>query len=207
MRIAANIAVWVGLVVASVAFASDPLVDQSLLEGHAKKMGVAAGAGWLARVEGGRIVVERTEAVEMRSTTPSQPAGGFQPVTRKPMLILMASPTVTQAKLAALQKANADRAKAMEMLASQMKDMPSNSKPMTFQDGYRASNPDQQARLDAYIAVNKALPYQQPPVLFAVDAAFYWGDDWYVATDPNVQAEMQAIRKKIEALYSDKPLR
>ena len=93
------------------------------------------------------------------------------------------------------------------MLQASMKDIPNNAMPMGDQDSYRAETPEQQTRIDAYAAVNKALPGQQVPTMFAVDAAFYWGHYWYSPTQEEVQKELEEVKAKIQALFDKEPLK
>ena len=198
------------LLLASRAIAADPAPDPALVA-PTQKISRALPPNWNARIDGDTIYIEYQQVVEMYSTAPNQGGGPDQPkIFQKPTLVLRSLPFTTKATLAEITQKNADRAKALEMLASQMKDLVPQVAMMPMADdtdGFRATTPDQQARLDAYVAVSRALPHQDPPTLFDVNVAFLWGWSYTQPADSALRKDLADLQVKIESLFNKEPLK
>jgi hypothetical protein len=190
-------------------FAADPVHNEAT-DKQVARINEALPRPWSAHAEGNDIVIEYAQTIDLRDNH-INPQGGPQGegLTRpgRPRLTLEFVPILTQADLQALNKKNSDRGMALQMLAAEMKDMVNNGMPIGDQGGYRAANADQQARLDAYVAVVRALPFVEPPTLFASDAAFRWMSPGAMPVDASVRNQMSEIRSKVEALFSAKPVK
>jgi hypothetical protein len=193
--------------------AAESTIPKDVLEKHLKKLAALVPSGWTVRADadGTGIWIERKVSVHMESTAPNQ--GGLDPTASpqmgKPTLFLRFSPARTQADLAAMKKHNADREKVLQMLVTQMADIPKRTEGMMGwgeEDGYRPTTPEQQARLEAYLAVKKAMPELELPELFADDATFNWTHFYLQPADEDIQAEQERIKMIVESAFSRKPL-
>lgn len=188
--------------------AAEPGVGRDVVDKHAKEMAAAVPAGWTVRTDGIFIQVERKQPVPVEMTGPGGPAhmAGETPLMRAPSFSLRVGPPRSEAQVAALQKSNVDLEKALEMMRRQMKDMEAVVKPNADTESFVARTPDQQARLDAFVAVKRAMPRAWIPKLFAVDASFNVLDDGFAPTQEADRTEMEAVRQKVEGLFASKPL-
>jgi hypothetical protein len=192
--------------------AAEPVVKKDVVEKYVKALAATVPSGWTVCItdDADGIWIERKEAVPMHSTLPNPPLNtpDASPEFGKPTLWLRIGPARTQADIAAMTKQNESRAKALEMLRSQMADMVRMSRPTAGGDeDFQATTPEQQAKLDAFRAVKKAMPYQPIPKLYAEDASFSWGPQWSSPDDENVFAEQQRIQAIVESAFSKKPLK
>jgi len=122
-------------------------------------------------------------------------------------LLLRVLPLMSKSDVEAAKKYNADREKGLEMLRSQLKDLKSGVKPSWLTEDFEARTPDQQARLDAFVAVKRAMPEKFMPELFAADASFRLEENPFLTpTDETVKSEIRSVRQKVEALYAKAPL-
>ncbi len=207
MRLIRRATALSAMVLALSALAADPVApNKDALERQIKKITAAIPSSWKVRVDGSTVWIERGVAAEMMINA-ANVGPGMRPELKHPTLVIYCSSAVTRAKLDELNKRMAARAKAIEMLEASMKEIPNNAMPMGEQGGYRAETPDQQARIDAYVTVKKALPEEEAPTMFAADAAFYWGNYWYTPTQDEVQKELDEVKAKIQALFDKEPLK
>lgn len=188
------------------ACAAESTASRAPLDKYVRQIAAAVPDSWTVRANGNTIWIQRNKTAEMFYALPS--TNGRDPnqkvVVDKPALLLVAAPALTQAGLDALKKSNADRAKALDMLASRMTDL------AIPKAGFRdAANSEEQSRLNAYSAVSEAMPYQEIPTLFAPDAAFRWDNPhpWLMPADNAVLEETETLRTRIESLFAEKPLK
>ena len=179
--------------------------NEPVVEKYAKAIAGVIPVDWTVRIGDHTITIERKAPADFRSTLPSQPPD--PPIFhRGPALVISVGGPVSAAELASREKANRDRTKALEMLASQMTDL-GRTKPSGDNNGFGAKNAEQQQRLDAYIAVRRAMPEQTIPDLYSADASFKWVDLWLMPVDAQVTTEMEQVHAKITSVFSNKPLR
>ncbi len=180
-------------------------VAKEIVDRHVARIAAAMPPGWTAWRSGdGVISIERKEAAPMITMVPNPPPDGGATM-RSPELILFAKPPISKVELKERVKKNTDRAKALQMLESQLRDLPV-TMPSVDDAGRRAATPDQQARLDAYKAVFHALPQYDVPELFAADASFEWRPPLWGSPDPAVVMEMARVKALVVALYAQAPL-